>query len=247
MVIESIEEHRHISIIVWNEALKICIFWALSEEFVHTVVLVVRNLNLKVDFVGVFEVQSSILRPYLLEMDPLLKLKCKALDQEYVVKNLLWTLPYRFFLRLIQVLLEHRQVRVLHAKLKSFLHEFIDINPLELLNFINSLQLGSHLVLLDALNYIQSNILFLESLHGYVLLSIDVRTNIKVYLLFYLSDGTLNVFLSLIGFALGKVQVFHHILPRVEIDIEQNFIQILIHDDGTKRGYLFHILFELRP
>lgn len=144
-------------------------------------------------------------------------------------------------------MLEHRQVRVLHSKLESLLHELIDINPLELLNFINSLQLGSHLVLLDALNYIQSNILFLESLHRYVLLSIDIRTNIEVYLLLDLSDGALNVLLTLIGFALGKVQVFHHVLPGVEINVEQNFIQILVHYDGTEGGDLLDVFLELRP
>ena len=56
MVIESIEEYGHVSVIVWNETLKVGVFWALSEEFVHTVVFVVRNLNLKVYFIGVFEV-----------------------------------------------------------------------------------------------------------------------------------------------------------------------------------------------
>ena len=144
-------------------------------------------------------------------------------------------------------MLEHRQVRVLHAKLKSLLHEFIDFNPLELLNFINSLQLGSNLVLFDALNYIQSNIFFFESLHRYVLLSINVRTDIEVYLLLNLSDCALNVFLTLICFALGKVQVLHHILSRVEINVEQNFIQILVHNNGTEGGDLFHIFLKLRP
>jgi len=61
------------------------------------------------------------------------------------------------------------------------------------------------------------------------------------------SDSALDILFSFVRFAFWEIQIFHDVFSRVDVNVKEDLVEILIQNDRSKTWNLLNVFFEASP